>query len=565
MPRLLEPAAFRRPRAVRSTPRRPAGAAALLTLAALVASGCGRDAPEPAAARVEPPVDGTPRLVLFIVVDQCRADYLERFRPLLRFGLDRLLRESIVFADVRHDHAWTKTAPGHATLATGVHPSRHGIVSNEWYDRELGKVVDSDEDDRWDDDRSPHHLLVPTLADRMKELWPDAKVFGASGKSRGAILPAGRSADRAFWLDDETGRFLTSTYYGATEPAWLEAFHRDSFLDRRFGAPWEPLPEAVAAGAAYGIEPLDRGLAFPPLPRAIGRASVHPDEFYYEDVYWTPFIDRFLLEFAQTLLVEERLGADAYPDFLSLSFSALDLVGHAYGPDSIELLDTLLRLDRVLGELLDFVHEHVGLENTLVSLSADHGVSPVPEISIARGYAARRFGLEERLCVQSTDSRLDRELGAAGWFLDDFRLDPEAVAAAGLSQAEAEAAAARLIEQCPGVERAWTATELTSAGGADDPMRRLHRNNFYPGRSPDLLVQFEAWSVNRTDNTTTHGSPYPYDTRVPWLLRLPSGAGATVDEPALTVDVAPTLAALLRIEMPGELDGVDRSGAARQR
>ncbi len=531
----------------------------LVALMAIALVGCAGEAPTGRPSASEPPPEGTPRLVVLVVVDQLPTDYLERFRPLLTSGLDRLLRESIVFTNTHHDHAWTKTAPGHASLVTGVHPSRHGIVSNEWYDRDLGRVVESDEDERWDDDRSPHYLLMPTLSDRMKEIWPESKAFGASGKSRGAVLPVGREADRAFWLDDKIGRFLTSTYYGAEEPAWLAEFHDDSFLDRFFGTVWEPLPEAAAAGVDYDIEPLDRGLVYSPLPRAIGRSSVHPDEFYYEDIYWTPFIDRYLLELGQTILIEEELGADAYPDFLALGFSALDLVGHAYGPDSLETLDALLRLDRMLGELLEFIDERIGLENTIVALSSDHGVSPVPEVSIARGHTARRFGLEERSCIQSTDARLDQELGTADWFIDDFRFDPEAIAAADLKPAEVEATARRLIEACPGVERVWTASELLSSGD-DDPMARLHRNNLYPARSPDLLVQFEAWSVARTDNTTTHGSPYTYDTAVPWLLRVPSGTARVIDQRTATVDVAPTIAALLGFEMLGDLDGVDRSG-----
>ena len=420
-------------------------------------------------------------------------------------------------------------------------------------------MLESDEDPRWDDDRSPYRLLVPTLSDRLKERWPASKAFGASGKSRGAILPVGLHADRAFWLDDEIGRFLTSTYYGEAPPAWLADFHRDPYPDRIFGSVWEVLPETAAAGAEYGIEPIDRGLGRWPLPRVVGRASVFPDEAYHEDFYWTPFSDRYLLELAQTILVEEQLGADAYPDFLALSFSALDLVGHAYGPDSPEMLDTLLRLDRTLGELLDFVDREVGLENVVVSLSADHGVTPVPEVSLGRGLQARRFGLEENLCMQSVPARLDQELGAARWFLDDFVLDPEAAKSAGVSIAEVETVARRLIEACPGVERVWTATELGGDSDDDDPMSRLHRHTFHPGRSPNLLVQFEEGSVARTSSATTHGSPYGYDTRVPWLLRLPSGQGRTVDEAVLTVDVAPTLAALLGVDMGSRVDGVDRS------
>lgn len=160
--------------------------------------------------------------------------------------------------------------------------------------------------------------------------------------------------------------------------------------------------------------------------------------------------------------------------------------------------------------------------------------------------------------MQSTAARLDEELGTANWFLSDFTLDPEALTAAGVTAAEAQAAVQRLVGSCPGVERVWTATELADPGD-DDPMRRLFRNNFHPDRSPDVLVQFEPWSVNRTDNTTTHGSPYPYDTRVPWLVRMPAGAGGLIDDPTFTVDVAPTLAGALGFEWTGERDGRDRS------
>ena len=523
----------------------------------LLLAGC-RAAPPPEP-RSTPPEDA-PRLVLFLIVDQGRADYFERFRPLFRHGLDRLLRESAVFVETHHELASTQTAPGHATLATGEHPSRHGIVANQWYRRETGEYLYSDDDDRWDEEKSPFNLLVPTLADRIKERWPESKAYGASAKSRGAILPPGRQADRAFWYERDDGRIVTSTYYGEVPPAWLDEFNRNPLPDRFYGGAWEPLPESVAASeGGYGIEPLDRGLVYPSLPKALGRASTHPDRFYYERYYRTPFVDRYIFELARTILIEEELGADAFPDFLSISFSATDIVGHDYGPDSIEVLDTLLRLDRTLGDLLDLVDERIGLEQTVITLSADHGVVPVPEIARGRGESGRRFGMEERTCVQTLDSKLDREFSPQDWFVSHLVFDPEAIAASGSSRAEVEQAARRILERCPGIERIWTSTELTGPE-SDDPMHRLYRNNYHPDRTSDLGMQVEAGSVARTDNTATHGSPYPYDTRVPWLLRARSGEGTTIFEPARTVDVAPTLAALIGVEMPPDVEGVDRSG-----
>ncbi len=526
-----------------------------------LALACARERPTPQSQPTAgtPPPEGTPRLVLLLIVDQCRADYLERFRPLLTHGFDRLLRESVVFTNTHHDHASTKTAPGHATLGTGAHPSRHGIISNSWRDLGSGEWIDSDDDDRWTRDKSPHRLLVPTLSDRLKELWPESKAFGASGKSRGAILPVGRNADGAFWFDDdfETGHYVTSTYYGETPPAWLEAFNERELPNQAFGTLWEPLPEVVERGAEFGIEALDRGLVYEQLPRAIGRATLHPNEAFYYFFYRSPFSDGYLGELAKTVIVEEELGADAFPDTLALSFSALDLVGHSYGPDSPEVLDTLLRLDQTLGELLDFIDERIGLENTLVTLSADHGVVPVPEVNDG----GHRFAHEENICFQRVPRRLREELGEADWFRYDLVVDEEVAAAQGVPVADVEAAARRLIEACPGVERVFTSTELTRAP-TGDAMEQLFRNSHYAGRSPNLEVQILAGSVGATSATTTHGSPYPYDTRVPWLLRTPDGAGRTVEERVATVDVVPTLAGLLGIEMTAELDGIDRLDSA---
>lgn len=517
-----------------------------LCLAALLA-GC---APEP-----PPPPPGTPRLILFLVIDQGRYDYFERFRPLLSSGLARLLDESVVFTQANHHHAITTTAPGHATLATGVHPARHGIVNNWWYDRKTGKQIAA-----VGDPPSPKSLLAPALGDWLKAAYPSAKVFAAGGKDRAAILTGGKDADAAFWPDSSNGRFTSSDYYFDREPEWLTAYHEDLFPDRYFGRAWEPLPEAVETADAYGIEPLDRGLIENQFPHRIGTSSPSADAPFYSGLLnGTPFGDAYLADFARALIDGEGLGQDAVPDFLGLAFSAMDKVGHGYGPDSPELLDTLLRLDRTLGELLAFVDERVGLEHTVVSLSADHGVLALPEVLAARGVAARRFGTEEVLCVQRARGALTAKFGAGRWFRRSFFLDREAVAAAGIERQDIEAETRRLVEACPGVARVWTRSELESTGEGDgDPMRRLYANSFHPERSPDLQVQLAAHTLPPMSNATSHGSPYAYDRHVPWLLRLPSARGATVTEAVQTVDVAPTVARLVSLTPPADLDGVDR-------
>lgn len=554
--------------------------ATALWIAALAAL-CGACAPEAPpggpAGEGRPPValpPDAPRLVLFLVIDQGGAEQLERHRPLFTGGLARLLDESARFTDAHHFHADTETAPGYATLATGRFPRAHGIVSNYWIDPEAGEWVYAVGDPELD--ISPRRLLADALGDWMKQAVPGAKVFAASGKDRSAVLLGGHRPDGAFWYDPETGRFTTSEYYpaggDAGEPAWLEAFHRDEPPVAHFGRAWEPLPEVAAAAAALGVSELDYGAADPwfHFPHALGGMSVAPGEAYFYDLYASPFADAYLGRFARALLEGEELGRDAVPDLLAIAFSALDLVGHDYGPDSLEYADTLVRLDRTLGELLDAVDRAVGLERTLVVLSADHGVAPAPEVDAARGGPGRRAGATEVLCVQGLEAALDERFGPPGpgrrWLRPGPFFDPEALAERGVERGEAEAAAREVLEACPGVARVWTRSELAAARLPDEPMALFFAHSFHPERSPDLLFQLEEGFLPLTPpRATTHGSPYPYDTHVPWLIR---GAGIPPGEIAgrvATADVAPTAAALVGIPPPAGLDGVDRSDAVRGR
>ncbi len=531
----------------------------LLVLIGLV--GCAEEAPPPESpatvdsltTSVEPPPEGTPRLILFLVIDQARADYLVRFRPLLKHGLARLLEESVVFTEARHDHAITTTAPGHATLSTGVHPSRHGIVNNWWFDRES-------KDEVWavGDDPSPEAVEATALGDWLKGRYPESKVFAASGKDRGAVLTGGKRPDAVYWSDDDDGLFTSSEYYQDDEPAWLVAYHQQRFPDRYFGQVWEPLPEVMTHAEAYGLEALEFKPIADPFPHPLGSASPTPDAGFYDVLFGdTPFGDAYLADFAVALIDGEQLGQDAYPDFLGLGFSALDKVGHGYGPDSPEVLDTLLRLDRLLGDLFEAIDQRIGLDNTLISLSADHGVVPVPEVAKAQGLAARRFGAAEIACFQQVDQRLRARFGDQAWYLQSFYLDRSAVAAAGVDPAELEAETRKWIEECPLVVRAWTRSELEGYAG-EESMQRLYANSFHPEHSADILVQLEPFTLRTRSGITTHGSPYDYDRWVPWLLRLPKPLPAVIDEPVFTVDVAPTVAGLVGVTPPSDLDGVDR-------
>lgn len=491
----------------------------------------------------EPPPDGSPRLILFLVGDQFRGDYLDRTRSILSDdGLQRLADESVVFTDAHHRHAATSTGPGHATLSTGAYPSVHGIVGNGWYDREEEDEVYCVGDP--EHDRSPHRLLVATLGDRLRERYPDAKVFSASGKDRSAILMGGRDAHGAFWYDRDEGGFTTSTYY--REPEWLEAWNDRRLADRWFGTLWEPLPETLAGMAEADLVEVDQG-AFPrTFPHFMGGADFLPDDGYYDSLYASPFVDELLLDLAETLLVEEGLGQDEVPDLLALSFSAMDTVGHDYGPDSLEWLDTLLRLDRVTGRLLDSIDREVGLEHVAIAFSSDHGVTPLPEAQQVRGLEGRRIEAAEVLCFQKAGLQLAERYGSGPWIRDDGYLFPEDADGEPTRQ-ELTRAVLERVSDCSALRKIWTRAELEEADPAD-PMQALHVHSFHPERSGDLLPQFEENLVPYRGTDATHGSPYPVDTWVPIWLRWPGLEPGTVSEPAATVDVVPTLAALLELE-----------------
>ncbi len=558
----------RRPsRTLRNMNRRrlwPALAAAPLALAcAALACSVPADAPGTEAAgggaAVGAVPEGAPRLVLLIVVDQMRGDYLERFGPLLNHGLARLLREGVVFTDAHHFHAATETAPGHATLATGVFPKRHGIVGNTWFDRERGEDVYCCADP--DHGVSPRNLLTPTLGDLLKSAYPEAKVYAASAKDRAAILMGGRRADGAWWYSRSTGSFVTSTWYGDEEsgPGWVEAFNEEDRLAVHFANAWNPLLP-LDHTSAYDIEPLDRGPVIDTFPHAVGGFDVERESFYGA-IYRSPFVDGYLESFAETLIEAENLGADETPDLLAVSFSALDTVGHGYGPNAPETLDVILRLDRAIGELLEFVDERIGMENVVVALSSDHGVGEVPERVVRDGGEGGRFGAEQTLCLQRLQTRMEKRFGHAEFLTSTFYLDREAIEAAGEDRTAVEDVVIEAMSGCPLIAEVVRAADLDPA----DALHELYLNGYRDDRGPDLIAipAPNVLPVPASVVVASHGSPYAYDTHVPLIVRLQDGAGRVVEARANTIDLAPSLAPILGIDVAGVagfegFDGTDR-------
>ena len=511
-----------------------------------------------------PPVD-VPALVVLIVVDQMRADYLQRFDAEWRGGFRRLLDGGRVYTQVELDYALTETASGHATLASGRFPRSHSVAGNKWYDRALGKIVESVEDPEWPllggelPGRSARHLRGTTLAGWMLERWPDARTVAISRKDRSAIWLAGGRGPHIYWFDTTLGAATSSTAFGDALPAFVEDFNREVDVRSWAGRVWEsrlepgrPYP-GVREDDFEGENATRLGRTFP------HRLPDDPDTAVQRAVL-TPFMDEWVLELAGRAVDALELGADGTPDLLALSLGATDEIGHLFGPHSVELADQLLRLDVLLGRFLADLADRVGGERMLIVLSADHGVPPVPEESRRQGHRDARFVDMEAL-ARGIDADLGERFGA-GRYAPGVRpwrlwLDHALLAERGVDLAEARALARELALRTPGVARAFLPPELEPEPEAtDDPWLKRARRSYVPDRVGDLLLVPQPYAVPYDAiDVTNHISPHPYDNRVPLIIagaRIRAGVDAT---PVRTVDVAPTLAGLLGLTPAEPLDG----------
>jgi predicted AlkP superfamily pyrophosphatase or phosphodiesterase len=552
--------------------RRGAGLLAIAaTLSALSAITCAQSDHSP------PP----PRLVVVIVVDQMCHHHVDRFRDLYSGGFDRLLSGGAVFTNAWHDHARTHTSPGHASIATGSHPGHHGIVANAWYDRtnEFASTWSAHDEeahlvgqpDR--DGASPRQLLCDAMGDRLKKQSADSQVFSVALKNYASVLMGGRRPDAAYWYDAETGTYCSSTWYMDEYPAWVEAFNAGRPADVYRGAVWTKSHAASAYERSrpdeFEAESDGEHTTFPyPVETTAGKL----EESFYGFLRSTPFADELTLRFAAGIVVEENLGMDDAPDVLFVGCSAADFIGHTWGPYSQEAQDYYLRLDGYLATFLDVLDDRVGPGRYVVALTSDHGVDPLPEELAGKIDGARRINRGRYYeDLDRVADNLAREYGFSTPLIvhrnRGLVLDPAASAESGFSQSELRGRLASEIRKFPYVEDVFTYDELDegsiSVAGDARPRRwnfyRLYRNGFHPDRSPDLYVLFKEHRLLTGGSTgTTHGSPHPYDRRVPLVFMGPGVTGGVYDGEVHTTDVAPTLESLLGIsarETDGAIDG----------
>jgi len=542
--------------------------------AALVLSCVGRQGSEPSPA---PPITATAsaspepgpaivpqaKLVVVIVIDQMRADYYDRLGPQWQRGFKQLREQGRYFSAAYHEHALTETAPGHASISTGTDPARHGIVANGWFDRAAGAKVNAVADPRVSilgldsaTGSSPANLLRESVGDWAQAADPAAIVIAMAVKDRAAILLGGQRPDAALWYEDELGGFTSSSYYTNQAPAWVEAYNASDRAAQLFGEHGWTLS---LAETEYGDSRMttDPKLVTTFYNYALTKQFPHvietPGKLARNVVRDTPFADQMVLELAREAIAAERMGADEVPDLLLIGLSGGDYAGHRYGPNSVEIHDYYLRIDAALGAFVDHLDSTIGADNYLLVLTSDHGVAPMPEYSdiptagrfIAKDQvppllarAAKRVGLSRK-----QTPRIDLAHGLELTF-------PAAVPEP--TRAALRAALAELLREHALVADAWTRDELIGEDQRNefaDPWRR----SFHPERSGDVLIQL-APGVATHPAGTGHGTPYQYDQHVPLLIRGPGWSGVD-DQRVSTIDLAPTIAGILGVEVGAGVDG----------
>jgi predicted AlkP superfamily pyrophosphatase or phosphodiesterase len=489
--------------------------------------------------------NGHPKLIVIIVIDQFRGDYLERYRDQFVEGGFRLfLDHGSYFTDCNYDYANTRTAPGHATLLSGAYSSGHGIIANEWWDPQKKHMVTSVEDDSTklvgpaDDIKgaSPHNLMASTLGDELKlATGGKSRVFGIALKDRAAVLPAGYSGDAAYWIDHQSGAWVTSTYYRNDLPKWVADFNSSNRAGKYWDRDWRDANGNVLRSTSHrkGKDGSEAG--------------------FYEVVGSTPFANEYEFEFAKELVLYEQLGTGVATDLLTISLSANDILGHQVGPDSPEVQAMSVATDRELAEFFNFLGHQVGLANVWIALSADHGIAPLPSVASKLRIPATN------LDASAIGAQINKALSAryASGKLTDFVktfdypdawLNEDVFTSFKIKEEDAEHAVGEAMKQS-GMRGYFTRSQLAAGNAPNTELGRKYLNSYSPEGGWYVLgipVPFNVGGSKGTD----HATPYTYDTHVPlafYGVPFQQGTFRTHAEP---VDLAVTLASLIGVNAP---------------
>jgi len=528
-----------------------------------------------------------PRLVLQITVDQLRGDLINRYSAGIGSGgFNYLLSHGAVFTDAHHRHANTETVVGHTTLATGTDPAIHGMISNVWIDRKTGNQVYNVQDPDYPlvgskginqkteidptqraattDGRSPRSILTSTIGDEIRlHFGSKAKVFSVSVKDRAAISMGGHSG-QAYWFSKSEGKFVTSSYYRKDYPEWVKNWNNNGKVASYANTEWKLLLDtSFYTFADKDKQPWEMDLPGwkNTFPHSYGPAD---GKFYTGFLTMSPAGDELTVDFAKTLIEKENIGQDDVPDYLSISLSSTDYVGHVFGPSSLEAEDNIKRLDRTLKDLLEYVDNKVGLENTLIVLSADHGATEATDYLKTLGIESGQFNFDKT--SESWMPKLNQQFGLKkdeliyGFIKPYVYLNHEAITKAGIKLEEVERAVAEELQKVPGVAYAVTGSDLRKGNIPNTGAMRAVLANFNNDRSGDIYLVFEPhWYVADFDGmhvTSVHGSPWDYDSYVPLIFTGNGIQHQFIRRRVETVDIAITIANLLGIKAPSGSTGI---------
>jgi len=540
-----------------------------------------------AAVNVAHAAEAPPRLVLQITVDQLRGDLIDRYGAgFVEGGFRYLLENGAVFTNTHHRHANTETIVGHTTISTGADPAIHGMVANLWFDRKTGaqfynvqdadfplvgaagidaaNEIDPTQRAATTDGRSPRNIISSTLSDEIAvHFGPESKIFGVAVKDRGAISMAGH-AGQAYWFSKAEGRFVTSTFYRETYPEWMADWDAKGKVSSYENQDWTLLYQP----ATYAFSDRDDQQWETKLP-GFGRTFPHnwgpADGKYYTTLLTlSPAGDEITVDFAKALVDAEGLGQDEVPDYLSVSLSSTDYVGHIFGPSSLEAEDNIKRVDHQLADLLSHVNQTIGLDHTLIVLSADHGAPENPGYLASIGIEAQTFDFK-RVDTEPGFVRLEADFGSSKELIQNFSnpylyLNRELIAKRGLDPVAVEKVVAEELHKLPGIAYAIGSSELRNGSFSRTKVSEAVLANFHPARSGDIYIVFEPhWFVADFDGLTVasaHGSPWTYDTHVPLIFSGPGIEAQTIARRVETVDIAPTIATYLRTKLPSGANGL---------
>ena len=519
---------------------------ALPTLAALLALAGG---PIFAQSRTPAPTLTTkpPTLVVEITVDQLQSEYLDRYGAQLNGGLARFLRYGARFTNAMQDHAATETAPGHATLWSGRFPSHTGVVLND-----IG-VLDPQAPLLFGrgGGASPYRFRGSSFFDWVRARDQRSRALSVSRKDRGAILPLGRSKQEVFWYSLD-GRFTTSHFYADTLPTWVQQFNARNFLQPYLGTAWTPLLTASAYREVDSVPVENQGsdFVFPHMlsadPKVAGAAFT---EF--------PWMDDVTVDLALAGVTALDLGKGPSLDVLAVSLSTTDAIGHRFGPDSKEIHDQVLRVDRALGRLIDSLFKLRDSTRIVLALGADHGVAPFPELKFP-GTDKARGRVDLRPIFDAARSSLTaRGLEADALLLQSgiVSLDRNRFAAGGVDADSVIESVRTAVLRIPGVLRVDRVRQLAAAAATGDKIARRWLQSIPPDLFAELTITLKPYYYNFTTNYATHGTPHDYDTHIPVLLMGPMIIPGRYDAPIRSVDIAPTLAAAVGVVPTEPVDG----------